>query len=361
MRMMNERKSWRSNVDVGGGPGALSRGPPGGSLGQTAPGAELTPLVGRVLSTPHPVTGSDSRVHLVYELMLSNATGDTVEVQSIDVLDAQRAHLITTIGSGEISRRLSLGGARGQERTALGAAQFGVAFLHVTLAAGQPTPARLDHRVHVRMETAKRVTFTLGGSLVASTPPRVLGPPLRGKAYIAGDGCCDSIRHVRALLPLDGSFTLAQRFAIDWEQVDENRRLVHGDTRDPKNYTIFGRQVLSVADATVVAARNDLPEQVPGALPAGLPISEADGNFVVLDLGDGAFALFAHMQPGSVSVSKGDTVKRGQVIGRVGNTGNSQAPHLHFHVMDGPDALLSNGLPYVIDAFSVIAIDFGGH
>src|SRR5438552_3079885 len=75
----------------------------------------------------------------------------------------------------------------------------------------------------------------------------------------------------------------------------------------------------------VVDARNDLPEQVPGALPSGLPLVEADCNFVVLDLGQGAFALYAHMQPGSLKVTRGDKVNRGDKIRLVGNTGNSQA------------------------------------
>ena len=59
------------------------------------------------------------------------------------------------------------------------------------------------------------------------------------------------------------------------------------------------------------------------------------------------------MQPGSLRVHRGDRVKRGQVLGLVGNTGNSLAPHLHFHVMDGPLPLASNGLPYEIDSFEV--------
>jgi murein DD-endopeptidase MepM/ murein hydrolase activator NlpD len=118
--------------------------------------------------------------------------------------------------------------------------------------------------------------------------------------------------------------------------------------------------VIAVADGTVVAMRNDLPEQVPGALPPGLPIDQADGNFVVLDIGQGAFALFAHMQPGSVTVKPGAKVKRGDVLGKVGNTGNSQAPHLHFHVMDGPSPLLANGIPYVIDRFRLTATGAGG-
>src|SRR4051794_39677181 len=112
---------------------------------------------------------------------MSNTTGDTVEVQSIDVVDSQRGAVIRTIGSDEISRRLSLGGARGQESASLGAAQFGVAFLHVVLASGEPKPTHLNHRVHVRMDKVKRdFTFDLGNSQVSAAPPLVLGPPLKG-------------------------------------------------------------------------------------------------------------------------------------------------------------------------------------
>jgi murein DD-endopeptidase MepM/ murein hydrolase activator NlpD len=59
------------------------------------------------------------------------------------------------------------------------------------------------------------------------------------------------------------------------------------------------------------------------------------------------------MQPGSIPVHKGESVKAGQVIGLVGNTGNSVAPHLHFQVMDRPSSLASNGLPYEIRDFKI--------
>lgn len=183
-----------------------------------------------------------------------------------------------------------------------------------------------------------------------------LGPPLRGKGYVAADGCCDSIRHVRALLSLDGKFYLAQRFAIDWEQIDDNNTLVVGDLKVPANYHIYGKPILAVADGTVVGTRDDLQDQVPGALPANLPIDEADGNFVVLDIGSGLFVNYAHMRPGSIKVKLGDKVQRGDQIGEVGNTGNSQAPHLHLHVMDSASPLASDGLPYVFDSFTITAV-----
>ena len=72
------------------------------------------------------------------------------------------------------------------------------------------------------------------------------------------------------------------------------------------------------------------------------------------DLGDGNYALYAHIKTGTVKVKPGDRLTTGQVIGSVGNTGNSDAPHLHFHVMSTPDPLRSDGLPFV---FSSVRLD----
>lgn len=322
----------------------------------------MTPLVARVLFAPQAVPGSDGRRHLVYELELANATPAATTLEKIEILEAGTAKTLLALDHDDIARRLSIGGRRGAESADLGTGQFGVIFLHVPLDAAVPSPSALVHRISLRLALPKPVslTETVGRTDVSSAPPPVLGPPLVGKGFVAADGCCDTIRHVRALLPLNGSFALAQRFAIDWEQVDAENRLVKGDLADPKNYTIYGQPVLAVADGTVVSARNDLAEQVPGALPANLPIADADGNFVVLDIGGGAHVLYAHLQPGSVRVAAGSRVKRGDILGKVGNTGNSQAPHLHLHVMDGPSPLLSNGIPYVFDALAITAIDSAG-
>jgi murein DD-endopeptidase MepM/ murein hydrolase activator NlpD len=76
-----------------------------------------------------------------------------------------------------------------------------------------------------------------------------------------------------------------------------------------------------------------------------------DGNHIVLSIGQGAYAFYAHLLKGSLLVKVGDTVHRGQVIARLGNTGNANASHLHFHVMNGPSVLGSSGIPYVLDSF----------
>ena len=90
---------------------------------------------------------------------------------------------------------------------------------------------------------------------------------------------------------------------------------------------------------------------MPGITSRAVPITSetVGGNHIVLDLGGGRYAFYAHLQPGSLKVKVGDRVTRGQVIGLVGNSGNSTEPHLHFHISDGVSPLGSEGLPYVLD------------
>jgi Peptidase family M23 len=323
---------------------------------------QLTPLAVEVLSPPGPVPvmGSDGRRHLVYELRIDNRSGGEIDLKTIDAIDPTTGSVLLTLDRSEIARRFALGGSRGAESADLGLAKFGVLFMHVALPPGQPAPRILAHRITGYFtKTGADFTMSGGQTLLLYRRPAVLGPPLLGAGYVAADGCCDSLRHVRALLTIDGRLVLAQRFAIDWEEIDSEGRVVSGDPKALGSYVIFGKSVLAVDDGTVIAARNDLPEQVPGALPANLPLSEADGNFVVLDIG-GAYVLYAHMQPGSVTVRAGDKVRRGEVLGKVGNSGNSQAPHLHLHVTEGPLRMASNGLPYVLDAFTLTAVDRAG-
>ncbi len=90
------------------------------------------------------------------------------------------------------------------------------------------------------------------------------------------------------MLPINGKRTLAQRFAIDCEQLGSDGRIYAGGKNDVHSYRIYGQPVLAVGDATVVATHDGLSDQVPGAYPANLPITEADGNYIVLELGNGS-------------------------------------------------------------------------
>jgi murein DD-endopeptidase MepM/ murein hydrolase activator NlpD len=158
----------------------------------------------------------------------------------------------------------------------------------------------------------------------------------------------------------DGRAVIAQRFATDWGKFGDNwNALRTGDGSKNTDFYAYGEPLVAVADAEVAAVRDDIPENDPSANTPAVPVSldTAAGNHVVLDLGRGRYALYAHMQPGKMRVKVGDRVKRGQVLGLLGNSGNAVGPHLHFHIADSPVALDGEGLPFVIDSFEVLGVE----
>ncbi|MGH3584682.1 MAG: M23 family metallopeptidase, partial [Mycobacterium sp.] len=143
----------------------------------------------------------------------------------------------------------------------------------------------------------------------------------------------------------------------DYIQLSEDGTIFTGDRSKPESYPYFGADIHAVADGPVVAVLDGLPEQVAGKNPTGLPLDQYGGNHVVQDISDGQgghyYAFYAHLKTGSVTVKPGDQLTTGQVIANLGNTGNTDAPHLHFHVMSTPDPLRSNGLPFVFKDFTL--------
>jgi murein DD-endopeptidase MepM/ murein hydrolase activator NlpD len=322
----------------------------------------ITPVLLSVQDAPVPFIGSDGHEHLVYELWMTNFSSGNVVVEQVEILGSGGA-VLQTLNASEIATRLQPAGLREPSAT-MSASTDALLFIDVDLTGKGPTaPQQLTHRVRLRAEAAppgQQEIVETGGETSVDTQPLVLiGPPLRGARYISADSCCDAIRHTRAALPVNGRVWLAQRFAVDWEQLDEEGRVYRGSATDVASYNIYGKDVLAVADAKVASVIDNLPDQVPGKMPTNIPIEQADGNSIVLDLGFGRYALYAHLKPGSIKVRAGDTVKRGQTIALVGNSGNTLEPHLHFHVMNHASPLASNGLPYEIDDFTVTATSPG--
>ncbi len=314
----------------------------------------MTPLLLGVQDAPVPFMGSDGRVHLVYELGMTNFSSANITVEKVETLGD--GAVLQTLDTAAVAGRLQPGGQR-QSAGTLAKSTHALLFLNIVLAPGAAIPHELSHRVAVHVDAAPpgQQEFSESGGAIAvdRRPVVVIGSPLRGPRYISADSCCDATRHTRAAMPIDGRVWVAQRFAVDWEQLDASGRIYKGPQQRLQSYAIFGQPVLAVADAHVVSVTDGFPEQTPGKFPSNIALDEADGNSVVLDLGDHRFALYAHMQPRSIQVHPGDSVKLGQVIGLVGDSGNSIVPHLHFQVTDGPSSLSSNGLPYAISNFEI--------
>jgi murein DD-endopeptidase MepM/ murein hydrolase activator NlpD len=112
----------------------------------------------------------------------------------------------------------------------------------------------------------------------------------------------------------------------------------------------------------VVTAKDGLPENVPGhneAFHPAVPITidTISGNTITLKLSGGQFAYYFHLQPGSLRVKAGDRVRRGQILARIGNSGDAREPHLHFEVTTSSRLMTGEGVPYLIDQYRVKSTD----
>jgi hypothetical protein len=313
-----------------------------------ASGPQFTPLLAAVLAPPRWFRGADEEIHLVYELVLTNATTVPVDLTELAVLDADDDTVVTTLSGASLGAATSQLSSPNEPTTSLPAGKVGVVWLDVLLPDEDALPARITHQLTVHVPPGlplpETIVETGGPAEVDRRPPLVLGPPLAGARWVAVGSCCDG-PHRRAVQPIDGELHLAQRFAIDFNQLDADNRLFAGDQTRNASYPGYGQPVLAVADATVVASVDRYPDQIPEA-PTGVTLENAEGNYVILDLGDGRYALYAHLKPGSITVEAGERVRQGQVLGELGNSGSSTGPHLHFHVMDAPSGLVADGLPY---------------
>ena len=323
-----------------------------------------TPVVASALNAgTRPVMGTDGKQHLVYELVLTNASRIVATLQKIEVVDAKDpAKVLATFEGAGLIAHLHNTGNMPVEKAEIPFNETRLALLNFSVAAGVALPAHLLHRItltgtapgHKPDEVVEQHYVVAPIEVRGGVP--TIGPPLAGKGWVAVNGCCEPGGvHRGTGLPVNGKIVFAQRFAIDWMKLDEAGRMVNGDASKVENYVDYGAEVLAVADGTVVETLNTLDEQLPGKLPdpATITLQNIDGNHVVIDIGNGMYTFYAHLQKGSVLVKKGQLVKRGQALGKLGNTGNTSAPHLHFHVMDGASVLGSSGLPYEIDGFGL--------
>ncbi|MGW3332684.1 M23 family metallopeptidase [Streptomyces rubiginosohelvolus] len=193
-------------------------------------------------------------------------------------------------------------------------------------------------------------------------PPVEVDPPVTGR-WTALNSPADKV-------PSHGTHVYGQTYAIDIVADPETGegepparpafRWLWPLFRRNQAFPAFGAPLLAVADATVVRASDGQRDHLSRTSLAGfvyLMLIEGNvrsivgahrvvGNHVVLDLGDGTYAVYAHARRGSLRVKAGDTVRAGQRIGSVGNSGNSSEPHLHVHLTDGPDLDDARGVPF---------------
>jgi len=323
----------------------------------TMPAAAKTTTALHVESSnpPYAVFGSDGRLHVEYDLVLTNAFVGPATLDAVAVrADGKPALTLTGDALTAATHTLLTSDAT------VTIAPASTAFTQVDLVVrGRTAPKRITNRVAYTIPADAPSRSVIGSTVSASPvlrtdprPPTVISAPLSGAGWVNVNGCCNdpTSPHRETLLASDGDWVTPELFAIDWiREVDG--RFYSGDGTQNTDWVGFGEPIHAVADGTVVLTRDGLPDIPPMTKNPGLRTPEDyAGNNVIVAIGHGRYAVFDHLVRGSVRVRRGQRVRAGQVVGKLGNSGNTDGPHLHFGIEARPDSL-AQGLPFEIDDF----------
>jgi hypothetical protein len=329
-------------------------------LALTAPADAAEPVVQPALpldvvvpAAPAWVDARDGR-HALYELHIANYRAFDLELLGLEITAAPGTAL-RSYRDAELEEILERPGTKleGADKRQLHGGESAVAYIELIVPANAPPVPEIRNRILARRlpekgaEPGDKVYALDVEPVKVSATPRLIGPPLRGSGWLAANGMSNNSNHRRALIPVNGHARIAQRFAIDLIQIGPNGKLMRDDAKGNEAFFCYGQELLAVADGTVIDTRDGIVENVPFEHPAvEITLDTIAGNYVVLDIGD-AYVLYGHAKPGTIRVRAGQRVKRGDVLAQLGNSGNSDAPHLHLHVMDRPSPLGAEGLPFL--------------
>ncbi len=310
---------------------------------------------------PIPVSSQDG-VNLAYELEVSPIGNRTFVPERVEVIDPDTGTILWSL-DGELLATL-YHPAADPPPTATeienGTGKLPVPRISLWFKVGpDAVPDRLVHRLTLNQTESGLAPVTLTGGNVTvrkDLAPVVIGSPVRGAGWTAIETTAPVTHHFLTQITMNGVTRTPQRYAQDWIYLDPvTGQAATGNVTLAKNFLGYGREIYSVANGTVVDVMDGLPdlETIYSAPPA--TVATAAGNYVIVDIGNQKYTCYAHMVPGSIRVRVGDTVTEGQILGLMGNSGNSDLPHLHFQVVtDTPSFLGAEGYPHVYRSFDVI-------
>ncbi|WP_261989525.1 M23 family metallopeptidase [Streptomyces sp. uw30] len=323
------------------------------------------------MTHPTPFVATDGKTHLSYELLTTSSlpSSTPLRLDRVDVRDARTHRVIGSLSGQALAEAANpvgdpLPGADGYTPappaptpTVIQGSQQWIIWLDLTLDRGQRAPEVLEHHLSGAVLTpsgSSAFEETVQATPTARTAPLNLSPPVRPGTWYSSESCCGNTHHRRGLGPINGRFDVPQRFAIDWYRVGRQGQTWQGDPTQLTSYLSYREPVLASAGGRVVDVQDGIADNPPPLTPPTPPIEDTVGNHVTLQVAPGRYLLYAHLKPGSLKVREGDRVASGQVLGLIGNSGNSATPHLHFQVTTTAEFFPTDSPPYTFRQFRVL-------
>ncbi|OFY15665.1 MAG: hypothetical protein A2X11_06365 [Bacteroidetes bacterium GWE2_42_24] len=220
----------------------------------------------------------------------------------------------------------------------------------------QSIPSSIAHQL-VLKDTVHDTEVIVDGAIFSprstETPISILSP-VKGYDWLFINQSTMQY-HFNTMFFVDGSIYTGERFAFDNVRIDSTGEIRNGDPAVNESYYNYKDTLFAVADGSIEALRDGRPENSGNQHDVVMnSIDEMGGNYLVLKIDNNHYALYAHCVPGSFLVSEGQTVHEGDPIALLGNSGNSDCPHVHFQITDSPNLFFSRGLPFVLKEWTKI-------
>jgi murein DD-endopeptidase MepM/ murein hydrolase activator NlpD len=301
--------------------------------------------------------------HVEYELLVVSVFPEPVTLTSVTVLNQAGKQLMRIEKSALSAATQPLFAHTGSPVIPPSAA---VAVEVDLILPPNTAPERVTHKIAYALKAGSELAPMMPGLEVDAPevainrkPAILIRPPVKGEGWVVSSGCCEPNIHRDLRVAIDGvRIETAETFAIDWNRIKDGK-IYDGDGKKLEQHYAFGEDVFAVADGTVVSIQDGKAETTPNVPMKPETKEDYGGNHVILQIAPNVFAIYGHLHPGSLTVKIGDAVKAGVLLAKIGNSGPSLGPHLHFSIADKPDFVVGRSLPFVFDSFTLVGtVDF---
>ncbi len=297
--------------------------------------------------------------YLVYEVYLENFEHLPLHLQSLEVQENWPSGKMTNrkFNSEQLKKMYSgiAGPLTKAQDPILQPGQAAVLYVLLSYPKKLGLPKSVTNKITGSRLGVGEKTYTILSSplLVSPKSATIITSPLKGENWFTPNGPSNVSIHRRVMIPMDGKVEIPERFAVDWIKVDETGLSYKGDPKKNESYYAYRQPISAVSDGRVVAIKDGILENTPTAkeMAVTITLDTIGGNYVIQEVSSGVYAFYAHLIPGSLKVKVGDTLKAGDAIGLLGNSGNSTEPHLHFQLINQANPLHGEGLPFVLKNF----------